>query len=87
MQDEFQPLTEYAPTWKRIDNANPPKNRKMLFKGDYGAAVIGVWYEGCGWTWYCGLPKHSEADKLWIKEQASSVSGRFQDGKPYRQED
>jgi hypothetical protein len=83
MQDEFQPLTEYAPTWKRIDHKNPPKNRKMLFKSNHGAATIGVYYPECGWDWYCGLPRHSEEDKQWIREQYRSVSGRFADGKPY----
>ena len=83
--DKYQPLTEYAPTWKRIDPANPPKNMKMLFKSDYGAAVIGNWYEGCGWTWYCGLPKHSAEDKALIRAMESSASGRFSDGKPYQE--
>lgn len=85
--DKYQPLTEYAPTWKRIDPSNPPKNRKMLFKTDFGGAVIGVWYEGCEWTWYCGLPKHSAEDKALIRARGVSAAGRFQDGKPYRQED
>jgi len=38
----------------------------MLFKSDHGAAVIGVWYEGCEWDWCAGLPKHSPEDKEFI---------------------
>lgn len=83
MEDKYEALTEYAPVWKRIDPANPPKAMKALFKSDFGGACIGVWYEGSGWTWYCGLPKHTAADKAWIKARNSSASGRFQDGKPY----
>jgi hypothetical protein len=83
MQDEHQPFTEYAPTWKRIDPKNPPKARKMLFKDDFGGACVGVWYEGCNWKWYCGLPKHSEADKADIRARSSGTDGRFSDGKPY----
>jgi hypothetical protein len=71
MQDEYQPLTEFAPVWKRIDPDNPPawvKNKKMLFKTDHGAATIGVHYPGCGWNWACGLPKHSEEDKAFLRK-------------------
>lgn len=81
--DRYKHYAELMPVWKRIDPANPPKNRKMLFKNDFGAAVIGVWYEGCQWTWYCGLPKHTPEDKEWIRAQSSSATGRFSDGKPY----
>ena len=81
--DKFPPLTEFAPVWKRIDLANPPKARKMLFKSDFGGACIGVWYEGCGWTWYCGLPKHTAEDKAFIKAMSRSPSGRYVDGKPH----
>lgn len=56
-------LAEYMPTWKRIDPARPPKAMKMLFKPTNGPAVIGVWYEECGWDWYCPLPKHAPEDK------------------------
>lgn len=84
--DKYPHHSEFMPLWKRIDHNNPPKNRKMLFKSSHGAAVIGVYYPESGWDWYCGLPKHTEADKRWIKAQ-SSASGRFSDGKPYRQED
>lgn len=73
MQDEYKPYTEYAPVWKRFDPENPPswvKAKKMLFKTDHGAAVIGVFYPGCGWCWACGLPKHSEEDKDWIRQQS-----------------
>lgn len=81
MTDKFPVLTEFAPVWKRIDPLNPPKNRKMLFKSHFGGACIGVWYEGCGWDWYCGLPKHAPEDKAWIKAQSSSTAGRFVDGR------
>ena len=85
MQDNFQPHTEYAPTWVEFDPKNPPqwvKNRKMLFKNDYGGAVVGVFYEGCEWNWACGLPKHSEAQKAAIRARSSSTAGQFGNGKP-----
>lgn len=84
--DKYQPLTEYAPTWKRVDKHTPPKNVKLLFRSRFGALVVGVWYDEAGWDFWCPMPKHSEEDKAWIKAQ-SSASGRFADGKPYGQED
>jgi hypothetical protein len=56
-------FAEYMPVWKRIDNPNAIKGMKMLFKETNGPAVIGVWYDGCNWEWYCGLPKHAPGDK------------------------
>ena len=37
MEDKYEALTEYAPVWKRIDPANPPKAMKALFKSDFGS--------------------------------------------------
>lgn len=85
MSDKYPHYAELMPVWKRIDPNHPPKNRKMLFKTDHGAAVIGVWYEGCCFTWYCGLPRHSDTDKALIRRQANAA-GRYADGKPYHQE-
>lgn len=78
MQDNYQPLTELAPTWKRIDPNDPPawaRNAKMIFKTDHGAATIGVWYPGCEWTWACGLPKHTPEQKRSIMAREAAKVG------------
>jgi hypothetical protein len=70
MQDDYQPFTEYRPTWKHFDTNNPPawvKSKKMLFKTNHGNAIIGVFYPGCGWCWAAGLPTHSPEDKQKIR--------------------
>lgn len=81
-----QYLAELGPTWRRIDEIPPPKNCKLLFRSLYGGVCVGVWYAESGWAFWAPLPKHTDADKAWIKTQ-SSASGRFSNGKPYRQED
>ena len=58
---------EYKPTWRHFDDYPPPKGTKVLFKADNGPAVIGAWYQECGWTWWAPLPSHSEEDKLRIR--------------------
>lgn len=63
----IEPVTEYAPTWRRITReTRPPIGRKALFKTDHGQPVIGTWYEDSCWTWWCPLPKHSAEDKALI---------------------
>lgn len=71
-QDKYKPLTEFKPVWRRIDPANPPKGWKALFKTHFGGATIGVWYEGCGFEWYCGLPTHSPEDKEYIRSLSAA---------------
>jgi len=66
-------MSEYKPEWKHFDDIFPPKGTKILFKADNGPAVIGQWYEGCDWTWWCSLPKHSELDKKRIKMLRNSI--------------
>jgi len=83
MQDQFPHISEYRPYWRRVDKYPPPKGVKLWFKSLHGAAVSGVWYKGNDWAFWSPMPKHSEEDKQWIREQARSVSGRFSDGKPY----
>ena len=34
MSDKYQPFTEYAPVWKRIDPNSPPKAMKAGDCGD-----------------------------------------------------
>jgi hypothetical protein len=69
---------EYKPEWKEIDSTFRYKGVKLLFKTDHGPAVIGVWYEGCEWQWYCSLPMHSEADKKKIRERTQTVKASSQ---------
>jgi hypothetical protein len=83
MQDEHQHLAEIGPMWRRIDRVPPPKNCKMLFRSLYGGVTVGVWYPESGWAFWSPLPKHTDEDKAWIREQSSSTAGRYSDGKPY----
>jgi hypothetical protein len=82
VEDQFPHMSEFRPYWRRVDKQPPPKGVKLWFKSLHGAAVSGVWYKGNDWAFWSPMPKHSEEDKAWIREQ-SSASGRFSDGKPY----
>jgi len=57
-------LSELKPTWRHIDDGPIPKNMKCLWKSDFGAATIGVWYEECQWTYWSPLPSHTAEQKI-----------------------
>lgn len=63
VQDQLEPVTEYKPYWRHVDDGPFPRNAKCLWKMDFGAAVIGSWYDGCEWKWWCPLPSHHPKDK------------------------
>lgn len=61
-------LSELKPTWRLIKDIPPPKATKLLFKPANGPAVIGVWYEQCGWDYWCPLPSHTEEQKIAMRQ-------------------
>ena len=56
-------VSEYAPTWKRIDKVAPPLNAKILLRSKYGTALIGRYYPEGGFTHWCGLPRRDPEEK------------------------
>jgi hypothetical protein len=50
-------LSEYAPTWKSIEDVPPPAGTKIILRTEYGTAIIGQYYPDVGYTHWCGLPK------------------------------
>ena len=62
-------IAEFKPAYRLQHEEPAPLGTKCIFLSPYGSAVIGHWYEGCGFVAWAPLPSLTTEQKEKLKER------------------